>query len=321
MRSRLWKALGQWRAPSLSNGWTGRDGVGLLSLGDDLYMLGGWNTAWTAPHTTNEVWRSSDEGQTWTQLANAPWTPRHSAGWLVHDGKIWVIGGDVNSKLYQKDVWSFDGTTWVQVSANAAPLSAGRVLHQVYSHAGKMWVVGGQTVDDYPPPTGPASPVSTKTGVPYYDDVWSSEDGATWTLVSDGHSWSPRGLIIGNAVKDGYMWIVAGGAYDTEGNPRVYKNDVWKSADGVTWTQVTANGGFPARQYCNALVLGEDLVLIAGWDGANRDDVWASKDGVAWRELKGSPWAARHAAGATVHKGEIFLLGGPLTDTSVRALS
>lgn len=316
MRDRLWKALGQWRAPALSSGWSGRDGVGLLALGDSLYLLGGWNTAWTAPHTTNEVWRSTDRGQTWSQLASAPWEGRHSAGWLVHDGKIWVIGGDVNSGHYQRDVWSYNGTTWTLATANAAPLSQGRVLHQVFSHAGKMWIVGGQTLDEFT-----SGDISTKPGSPYYDDVWSSEDGATWTLVSSGNDWAPRGLIAGNAVKDGFMWLVAGGAYDTESNPRIYKNDVWRSADGEDWEQVTADGGFPVRQYCSVEVLGEDLVLIGGWDGANRNDVWASKDGAIWRELKGAPWLARHAAGTTVYRGEILLAGGPLSDTSVRALS
>lgn len=311
----MWGALGQWHLKSAANGWSGRDGAGLLSLGSDLYMLGGWNPAWSAP-TRNEVWKSSDRGQTWTQLPNAPWERRHTAGWLKHDGKIWVIGGDMNTGHYQRDVWSFDGTTWTQATANAAPLSMGRVLHQVFSHLGKMWIVGGQTLDEITP-----GDISTKPGSPYYDEVWSSEDGADWTLVSTGHAWAPRSQIIGSAVKDGFMWLVAGGAYDTEGLPRVYRNDVWKSPDGITWGQVTVNGGFAARQYNSLAVLGDDLVLLAGYDGANRNDVWASKNGVNWRELRGTPWPARHAASLCPHMGELIMLGGPLSDTAVWGLS
>jgi hypothetical protein len=125
---------------------------------------------------------------------------------------------------------------------------------------------------------------------------------------------------MGSPVKDGYMWLVAGGAYDTEGNPRVYKSDVWRSADGVAWTQVTADGGFPARQYNNVAVLGDDLVLIAGFDGANIADAWASTDGTTWRELAQVPWQARHAASVVEYGGELLLLGGPLDDTAVWAL-
>lgn len=315
----IWRTLGQWRQASASNSWAGRDGAGLLSLGDDLFILGGWNPSvhpWPA-YTCSEIWKSSDRGATWTQLADAPWEKRHTAGWLVHNNKLWVIGGDVNTGHYQKDVWSSpDGTNWTQVSGAALPLAMGRTLHQVFSHAGKMWIVGGQTMDEFTP-----GHESTKPGSPYYDDVWSSEDGVTWEQVSSGNAWSPKASIIGSAVKDGFMWLIAGGAYDTESNPRVYKFDVWRSADGVTWTQTTSDGGFPARQYNCAVTLGEDLVLIAGYGGANIADAWASTDGTLWRELRGVPWEARHAASVATHKGEVMLLGGPLSDTAVWALS
>lgn len=304
---------GSWTQLASSSLWAGRDGAGLLNLNGVLFMLGGWNTAWAAPFTTNQVWRSTNGGVTWTQLANAPWEARHTTGWLVHDNKLWVIGGDANSGHYQRDVWSSpDGITWTQVATNAAPLSQGRVLHIAYAHAGKLWIIGGQTLDEF---TG--VDVSTKPGSPYYDDVWSSVDGATWTLVSSGNAWAPRGMIHGNGVKDGYMWLVGGGAYDTEGNPRVYKNDVWRSTDGVDWEQVTTNAGFPPRQYLNLENLDGDLVIAAGWDGANRNDVWKSTNGVQWYQIPGTPWGIRHAASTTIYDHGMLLLGGPLTDTAV----
>jgi hypothetical protein len=313
-----WRALGQWRTNSEAGGWSPRDGVGLVNLNGVLFLLGGWNPSW-APTTTNEVWTSTDLGKTWTQLPNAPWERRHSAGYLVHDNKVWVIGGDVLSGHYQNDIWSFDGSVWIQVTSSAAPLATGRVLFQTFSHDGKMWIVGGQTLDDIP--SSPAVPIATKTGSPYYDDVWSSTDGITWTLVSTGNLWSPRASIIGNAVKDGYMWLVAGGAYDTQGNARVYKNDVWRSTNGVAWEQVTANGGFPVRQYNCVEVLGEDLVVIAGWANENLADAWASRDGITWRELKSVPWLARHAAGICRNKNELIITGGPLVESIVWSLS
>lgn len=303
---------GNWSQVAASSAWAGRDGAGLLNLNGTLFILGGWNTAWAAPYTRNEVWRSTNGGATWTQLANAPWEARHTTGWLVHDNKLWVLGGDVNSGHYQTDIWSsVDGVTWLQVSANAAPFTQGRILFNYFSHAGKLWIVGGQTLDEF------ASPPSTKPGSVYYDDVWSSVDGATWVQVSTGNAWAPRGMQIGNAVKDGYMWLVGGGAYDTEGNPRVYKNDVWRSADGVIWEQITPNAGFPARQYQNVEVLNGDLIVAAGWDGANRNDVWRSSNGVQWYQIVGTPWGIRHAASSVIYDNGMLILGGPLTDTAV----
>jgi hypothetical protein len=315
---RPWSALGQWRQPSSTGSWNARDGAGLLNLNGVLFMLGGWNPGIYAEpsNTCNEVWKSTNKGQSWIQLADAPWEARHSAGWLVHDDKLWVIGGDFLSEHYQRDIWSsVDGDTWVQVSSDAEPLSDGRALHQVFSHDGKMWIVGGQTCDEFTP-----TDESTKTGSPYYSDVWSSEDGATWTLVSDNNDWAPKASIIGNAVKDGYMWLVGGGAYDTESLPRIYSNSVWRSTDGVDWEEVTASADFPVRQYNCVEVCGEDLVVAFGWSGANMDDIWASSDGENWRQIGGAP-SVRHAASMTHINNELYVLGGPLDEVITWSMS
>lgn len=316
---------GQWRQVAETSTWSGQDGVGLLNINGTLYMLGGWAPgAIAAPYTHNHVRKSIDGGRTWERLADAPWEARHTAGWLVHDGKLWVIGGDINRGHYQRDVWcgtpTATGIDWVQITANAAPLSMGRTLHQVFSHAGKMWIVGGQTLDDIP--SVPVALPSTKPGSPYYADVWSSVNGADWTKVSDNNPWAPRGLILGSAVKDGHMWLIGGGAYETKGNARIYRNDVWKSADGSTWVQVTPDAGFPARQYNSVAILGDEFVLIAGWNGDNIADAWASnKAGTNWRKLPTPPWTARHATSVANYRNELIMLGGPLNENSVWAMN
>ena len=309
---------GVWRSLTASSSWVPRDGAGLLELDGDLYLLGGWNVLeWASPSTVSEVWKSTDGGRTWTQLADAPWDSRHSAGWVVGDGKIWVVGGDANSTFYQRDVWyaepdGLGGLNWTQATADAAPLTDGRVLHQVFWHDDKLWIVGGQTLDE-----AATSDTSTKVGSVYYDDVWSSPDGVTWTLVSSGNAWSPTASIIGAPVRDGFMWLIGGGAYDTEGNPRVYKNDVWKSADGVTWTEVPQTVAFPERMYNAVEVVNDHFVVVAGYDGANMVDTWISKDGAIWRQVTDIPWVARHAMSTVVHDGEVLMLGGPLDETTV----
>ena len=58
------------------------------------------------------------------------------------------------------------------------------------------------------------------------------------------------------------MWVIGG--YDTNS----MKNDVWWSTDGVTWPQATAAAAFtPPRTLTQALVLNNQLCIVAGYDG------------------------------------------------------
>lgn len=314
--------LGRWHKKGGNGPWQGRDGAGLVELNGDLYLLGGWNTYNPAPSTNNEVWMLPKGRETWQRLANAPWAPRHGQPCLVHDGKLWVIGGDINSGYYQKDVWCGEPyrgrIKWTEVSANAPWANPGRTLHIGFSFDGKIVVLGGQTLDEF----AGASHKANRVEGPYYSDVWSWSDGAGWVKESDGNAWAPRGVIMGGPVKDGKMWLIGGGAYDTAGLPRVYRNDVWWSDNIADWHQATPNGGFPARQFNNTAVLGGELVLFAGWSGANMNDLHTSKDGVIWQERKfATPITPRHAASMCRKGNELIMLGGPLGESSVFGLS
>lgn len=293
----------------------------------NIYLLGGWAPGTiAAPYTHNRVYKSTDGGATYRRLTDAPWEGRHTAGWATDGTRLFVVGGDMNKGHYQRDVWyaveDGDDLDWTETNSNAAPLADGRVLHVTYWHDGKLWIVGGQTLDEFTP-----TDMSTKPGPsPYYDDCCSSDDfGATWVTVSTGNTWAPCGLIMNpGAVKDGYMWLIGGGAYDTEGNPRVYKNSVYRAMLGNDWELVAANGEFPARQYHNVVSFNGDLVVLMGYNGSNMADAYASSDGTApFRKLAPLPATvtARHAASTCVINGEILLLGGPLAETSIWAMS
>ena len=65
-----------------------------------------------------------------------------------------------------------------------------------------------------------------------------------------------------------------------------YKNDVWSSSDGVTWTQESASAAFPVRADHQVVAFNNKLWLIGGYDGSRKNDVWSSSDGVNWYENK-----------------------------------
>jgi hypothetical protein len=149
-------------------------------------------------------------------------------------------------------------------------------------------------------------------------EVYSTVDptAATWTDLGAIAGFTPR---CGETafVLLGKLWIEGGGACDYSA---VY-NDIWSTADGVTWTRSDTSAAWPARMWgCIASGSVGDIWLVGGfwptdWTetgstiatryGANHSDVWYTKDGVNWRQFKadfgadlpdGSALDPRHAA-------------------------
>ncbi len=280
------------------------DGAGALVFGGKMWLLGGWAPgSRPAPYTMNDVW-SSPDGRTWASLGKAPWEPRHTAGYVVHDGRMWVVGGDANSGHYQNDVWhSSDGTNWVVASTNVP--WGNRVLHHTVAFAGKIWVIGGQKLPQFIK-QGPTNEL-------FYNDVWNTTDGTNWTRVLEHAPWTPRGMIGGSVVFKNRMWLVGGGTYDTPQQPsRNYYNEVWSTADGLNWTNVLLDAPWEPRQYHDVAVFDNRMWVLEGFHDRNLNDVWSSADGVAWSQLENTPWPARHASSVFVYSNALWMVAGNL---------
>lgn len=309
--------------------WPQMDGAAMLAPASQpyVYILGGWTPfpgIWPGPsQVTNQIWSAPVANlANWTEIAafdaappvvgpTARWTPRHTAGWLVHvdAGReyLYTIGSDIfnGGGSGTSDVWRAEVLPlgalgpWVRLT-NAAPWGP-RVLHMVASFNGALWVLGGQT--------------DVNNAATALNDVWTSTDGgSTWTLVTAAAPWAARGMSYDPVVLNGKLWIVGGGAYDAIPANRQFHNDVW-SFDGVTWVNVLADGLAPwsPRQYVNVAVLDGALTVIDGFTNAlaNVADAWRSFDGVTWHDRTIVPWAASHANGVCVPPSLGKLVRGP----------
>lgn len=313
--------------------FAGRDGAGGLLIGEKMFMIGGWNPMDSVNFpliTNNEIWTSND-GISWTLTKpntfdsnfvndGSDFEGRHTAGYVVHNNKLFIIGGDANQGHYQNDVWSScdGGKSWQRVTENAP--WGDRVLHNVFSFNGKIWVMGGQTIPQFA-----AAPDVL------YQDIWYSDNGRDWAKLdvqfdSCHPLWAAgRGVIGGSVVFQGKMWLVGGGNYPTPSKARSFSNEVWSSSDGWHWTlnPQTSPTKFNARQYHNTVVWDNKLWVIAGYDEnfVNRKDVWFSEDGENWTELPNSPFAVRHAATVIAKPDGIYLFAGNSFDKKVWKLT
>lgn len=305
----------EWQQVTPKAAFAPRDGAGALTFQGKMWFLGGWNPGdkkFFPRICNNEVWNSAD-GKDWTLIKpntfldrtfdkTKDWEGRHTAGYVVYKDKMWIVGGDTNQGTYQNDVWnSTDGKTWTFVNKDKPVPWGPRALHYTAVFADKIWVIGGQTM-----------PAFAGGGEIFYRDIWTTTDGIDWEQVKPVEPfWPQRGMIGGSAVKDGRIWILGGGTYDTPKIPeRKYLSDVWSSADGIHWQEHTKAAPWAARQYHDVAVWDGRLWVMEGYAKGNRNDVWHSADGEHWTEVPKTPWAARHAASLYVHDDALWMVAG-----------
>lgn len=240
---------------------------------------------------------------------------------LFFDNRYWVIGGGIPQlpaaapapHQIQADVWSsVDGKTW-QLETGDAPFGR-RWFHQAVVHNGEMWVISGASTpnnfltDAWSSPDGfNWTQHTANMGLPWYSThlnvvvfngaMWAVSGGTTFSSA-DGVTWTPRsavGAIAGANgrgyaslnVYNGSLWYIAGSP-GLQAAPADVVNDVWKSSDGISWTQVTASASFAKRMRHQSFVMNERLWVFGGEisDGAGGSawalDAWSTTDGATW---------------------------------------
>ncbi len=229
---------------------------------------------------------------TWTQAtAAAQWPARGWHAAVAFDNRLWIMGGTNqtgNTGLGMNDVWSStDGVTWTQATA-AAQWSARHGLTAL-AFNNKLWVLGGYS-----------------GGV--LNDVWSSTDGVTWVQETAAAQWSAR-YNHTSVVLNNRMWVVAGATSNSTG---AYLNDVWSSADGITWVQETAAAPWAARRWHATEAYNGKLWLMGGRvSSSNSNEVWSSTNGSTWvLETGTAPWPGRYDPASATYNNKLFFLAG-----------
>ena len=207
----------------------------------------------------NDVWSSTD-GVAWEQLtAAAPWSGRAGLSAEVLGDHIYVFGGSQNddssivgaggpARIYYNDVWrSADGIDWEQMT-DAAPWEP-RAGAAAVVLGDRLFLLGGED--------GFTCTPLPDCDAPYFNDVWSTTDGADWELVTESAGWSPRPGHVCELVGE----IICFGGFGLITNP----TDMWSSADGAAWTELDTppwNASDPAEARYDF-----ELTNLVGADG------------------------------------------------------
>ena len=248
---------------------------------DGIFVLGGH--AGAAP--LNDVW-SSAAGKSWMQDGDGGWSARYGHQAVVHQGRLYVLGGIDGNGSDRNDVWSLVISSWEQ--GGDAGWSA-RSYHQAVSHNGRIYVLGGQ---------------GGENSSDYYNDVWSSAGGESWSLETAAAGWMARAYH--QAVSHNGRIYVLGGFSDSTG-----KNDVWSSVDGKSWSLEIADGAGDWSSRHKAVSHHGRIYVLGGYgNGRSHGDVWSSVDGKNWRQEMVAGWPRRWSVQAVSYQGRLYVLGG-----------
>ena len=286
--------------------WPAREEHQVVAHNGRMYVLGGQ----VGTDRTNDVWSSAD-GRSWEPEPAAAWTGRDLHQAVAHNGRMYVLGGQ-SDKGRKSDVWSsVDGKNWTEETAAAA--WSGRHSHQAVSHNGRLYVVGGY---------GDSSLISTITINTSLNDVWSSVDGKNWTKEKEHNNavgWVGRTThqVVSH---NGRLYLLGG--FRLSGVPRGQRNDVWSSVDGKSWRLEKENdyNEWP-RRYRHQVVSRDGQMYVLGGDvgrdaegngGGIKNDVWSSADGKIWQQKKADNnegWSAREYHQAIAFPPALLLSG------------
>eukprot|EP01029_Cantina_marsupialis_P018399 TRINITY_DN4221_c0_g1_i1.p1 TRINITY_DN4221_c0_g1~~TRINITY_DN4221_c0_g1_i1.p1 ORF type:complete len:873 (+),score=217.51 TRINITY_DN4221_c0_g1_i1:67-2685(+) len=249
-----------------------------------------------------------------------------------------------------------------------------RRSHQAVTLNDKLFVMGGRSRagEDISYADSTGSVITNRDRWRELDilvgDVWSSDDGVQWELLTPGCYVQQDDLIYGNGTSASQctttddcvqakmgdatcvsgkcvcnMWgpreghravifndkiIVSGGFSRIEtqqcgmfacgGRYRTFLNDVWESSDGKTWTPLTLNAPWPARGG-HAFAVTRDRLWVYGGRGGDPyvkadnplfNDVWSSADGITWTQHADAPWTAREQFVGLAHEEYLYACYG-----------
>jgi len=237
----------------------------------------------------------------WEELTSSPgWEARQEMGIAFYDGAVWLIGGGRSTTQYP-DVWyTYNGVDWTQ--ANDMPADAKADRHRAVVYGDYIYVFPMQTNSvyitngvDWASLTLNAETTFTGEVIEWDNklmsiqadgDVYTSADGISWSLTSTGAGWATSADRTGFRVlvNDGYIWLTGG----QEGTLFAdYKNDVWRSPDGVTWTKIVEEASWSARTEHAFLYFKNNYWVISGTvSGSASKETWRSTDGITWTQDK-----------------------------------
>ena len=254
----------------------------------------------------------SENGRDWEYAGQCPWRYRADMAVVVHNGRLYVIGGQYGAANYFADVWSTaDGVNWRQDCGSLpVPEGSGLAGAAAVSCNGKIWLIGGESYG------GNEGSYYYPRHVYYlHNTVMTSVDGSSWQAVQYPFSPFPGRAAHRALAIDGTIWLSGGSGEAAGDNVHGYKGyffDLYMldttAGSNSAWVRVDTMGDndFPGRCYHSFVHYDGKFRMFLGYgmkswiEGPDEygefyryyekdifTDAWSSADGVEWEMVHG----------------------------------
>lgn len=267
--------------------WSPRNLMCAVEFQGKLWLMGGFNGV----AALNDIYSSVD-GSHWNlETKNAPWPARSAFGLVVLNNKLILFGGMRDDFYPMNDVWeSVDGVNWTLLTANAQ--WSPRAMFGCVVYANEIYLIAGGVYNtDYV--------YNQKNN---FQDVWKSSDGVNWIKIASKTPFSARrflnSFVLNNRIFAGSGFCLDARIFqDTingllksslaseeltfysndKGRHYGNLNDIWSSANGVDWHNVSLNDTFPIRHEASVIVKNNEAYWIGGFGLDLYNDIWKLK--------------------------------------------
>jgi hypothetical protein len=208
--------------------------------------------------------------------------------------------------------WRLEGGRWTPAEVAESPLvGAMNAVARLPGRRGLLVAVGWVA-------PRPAAGAPTPTGRDRQPAVWTSPDGASWTMAGAGDLGTGIGMLgelYAVGVDSGGELVATG--VDWTKDPRSGDGALLRSGDGKAWQAVPVTGldGLGPTALRGLLVEPSGLVAVGSRLGADSTEavVWTSPDGAAWTETAvlehAGPGAAEAAGVVRSPDGQLLVAG------------
>ena len=288
-----------WTKEMAHAGWSDRNNHQAVVHNGKVYVLGGHSgEGGRSSRNRGDVWSLKDSKSWTSETTKAGWAGnsshilrygrlgsfssfagRYSHQGVSHNGLLYVLGGRRNDYVYDddgdiridysdyRDVWSsVNGINW-SLETGGADWSR-RYEHQALSHNGLLYVLGGYERGE------------SRHSRSSLNDVWSSGNGASWTLETANAEWSnshqavifPLNLVFRGdnefRILTGYKGAIH--TIDAHGNG----NYVYSLLSGISGFSLSPNGELSTDGTAAA---GEHTITVQVVDGVGQTATWIGK--------------------------------------------